>query len=105
MKIEIDLDALKKDIVQDVIAGLRPLLSNNESMGEILTAEKLCEYIHVPKSKIYHLVHLDQIPFFRIGRVLRFKRKEIDAWMAGDYTSNRTRNHKKGRDKVCQNQK
>lgn len=50
-------------------------------MNEILTIEQLSEYINIPKSCLYQKVMRRDIPFYRIGRLLRFKKSEIDEWL------------------------
>ncbi len=87
MKLEIDLDQLKNEIVQEVVAGLKPLLSNKGSgKDEIFTVETLSEYLHVPTKKIYNMTHLKEIPYFKVGKGLRFRKKDIDAWFQESYT-------------------
>ncbi len=87
MKIEIDLDQFKGEIVQEVIAGLKPLLSNKGSgKDEIFTVKTLSTYLHVRTKKIYDMTHLNEIPFLKVGRGLRFRKSEIDSWLQESYT-------------------
>ncbi len=87
MKIEIDLDQFKGEIVQEVIAGLKPLLANKvNGKDEIFTVKTLSKYLHVRTKKIYDMTHLKEIPFFKVGRGLRFRKKDIDAWFQESYT-------------------
>ncbi len=87
MKLEIDLDQLKNNIVQEVITGLKPLLSNKGSgKDEIFTVETLSKYLNVPTKKIYDMTHLKEIPFLKVGRGLRFRKSEIDSWLQESYT-------------------
>ena len=46
---------------------------------EYLTIQDVAEYLSVKTSTIYSKI--SEIPHFRIGRLLRFKRKDLDAWI------------------------
>jgi len=47
---------------------------------ELLTAEEVSKILRVPTSWIY--AHGRELPCYRIGRLLRFRRSEIEAWLA-----------------------
>lgn len=80
MKIEIDLDQLKNDIAQEVVARLKPLLKpQGYDEDKIFTVETLAQYIHTEKSWIYR--NIRQIPYFKVGRFPRFRKKDIDRWL------------------------
>jgi excisionase family DNA binding protein len=46
-----------------------------------LTVKELSKYINIKEKTIYHLVTKGSIPHYRIGKMVRFKKQEIDAWM------------------------
>ena len=50
-------------------------------MKEILNIDELSEYLSIKKSSLYSKVEMKEIPFYRIGRLLRFKKAEIDHWL------------------------
>ena len=50
-------------------------------MKEILNIDELSEYLGIKKSSLYSKVERKEIPFYRIGRLVRFKKAEIDLWM------------------------
>lgn len=41
--------------------------------------EDLSAYLKVKIKTLYSMIH--EIPHYRVGKLIRFKRKEIDAWM------------------------
>ena len=49
-------------------------------MEEYLTIEELCEYLKISKQTVYLMTSRDAIPFFKVGRRLRFRREAIDKW-------------------------
>lgn len=82
MKIEIDLDQLKKDIAQEVVNRLKPLLLNKDKGkggDTIFDVEGLARYLCVRRSWIYGNVKL--LPHYRVGQRPKFKKSQIDAWL------------------------
>ena len=47
------------------------------------TIGEISEYLKVKPSTIYAMVAEKRIPHFRVGRLVRFKKSEIDLWMEG----------------------
>jgi excisionase family DNA binding protein len=43
--------------------------------------EEVCQYLNVKRSTAYSLVESGSIPFYRIGRLLRFKPEDVKSWM------------------------
>ncbi len=52
-------------------------------MKEFFTVGELSEYLGIKKSSLYCMVERREIPFYKIGRLVRFKKADIDAWMEG----------------------
>lgn len=50
-------------------------------MKEFLTIDDVCSILSLKKSFIYSLVESGQITYYRIGRLVRFKKQDVDAWM------------------------
>ena len=50
-------------------------------MKEILNVDELSEYLGIKKSCLYSKVERKEIPHYKIGRLVRFKRSDIDLWM------------------------
>jgi excisionase family DNA binding protein len=57
-------------------------------MQQLLTVPDLSEYLHIKEKTIYAKVESLEIPHYRIGRLIRFRLDEIDAWLE------HCRNHK-----------
>jgi excisionase family DNA binding protein len=51
---------------------------------EYLNINEVTECLGIKKSTLYFHVENGTIPHYRIGRLIRFKRQDIDQWMAGN---------------------
>jgi excisionase family DNA binding protein len=51
-----------------------------------LTLEELLKKLPLKKSRVYYLVHTNQIPYHHIGRTLIFNYDEIIDWVKHDGT-------------------
>ena len=68
---------------------------SDESVREYLTIQQVADYLSIKTSSLY--LRIAEIPHYRIGRLLRFKKREIDAWIETkrEEVPQRTRSHKK----------
>ncbi len=49
-------------------------------MKEYLSIEELSEYLGIKKKTLYNKANRGEIPHFKFGRLVRFKKSDIDAW-------------------------
>lgn len=49
---------------------------------QILTVKEVAEYLKVNERTIYRLATEKKIPAFRVGASWRFRREEVDSWIA-----------------------
>ena len=47
----------------------------------LMTAGEVASYLSCSLSTVRRLVARDEIPHFRLGKMVRFKRGQIDAWL------------------------
>lgn len=47
----------------------------------LATPEEVCRYLGIPRQTLYGMTHERTIPHYKLGRSLRFKMDEIDAWL------------------------
>ena len=79
---------LKKDIINEVVERLEPLVKNN-SMGsdnELWDVEQVAGYLNISKSSIYSKTHTNSIPHLKYGQLLKFNKKHIDIWLRNPYS-------------------
>ncbi len=48
-----------------------------------LSSDEACDYLKVKRDWLYDRTVKGEIPHRKIGRLLRFRRSELDAWMEG----------------------
>lgn len=51
--------------------------------GEILTVVEVARFLRVPKSTVYKLARVGELPASKIGKHWRFLRRDIHEWMHG----------------------
>ena len=47
----------------------------------LLTAQEAADYLRIPLGSLYVRIHKKEIPCTRLGRLLRFRRSELDGLM------------------------
>ena len=58
--------------------------------GEILTLDEVALYLKAGKRTVYRLVQQGEIPGFKLGGTWRFRRAELDRWIAAGIRSKKT---------------
>lgn len=53
----------------------------NRSVNQYLKIEDISAYLNIKTKTLYAMVESGNIPHFRIGRLIRFKREDVDLWM------------------------
>ena len=54
----------------------------------IMTVKELALYLRLHESSVYRMCQAGSIPAYKVGRSLRFRKEEIDAWLAQTYKKN-----------------
>ena len=52
--------------------------------SEYFVIQKLSEYLEIKITTLYSLVAKKRIPHYKVGRLVRFKKSDIDLWMEGN---------------------
>ncbi|GBE05076.1 helix-turn-helix domain protein [bacterium BMS3Abin10] len=85
MKIELEREDLKH-IAKEVAEMLKPLLAGNNKKDDVIfDVGSLSEYLIVSKRFIYERIHRNEIPYYKVGGLLRFSKKDIDNWLKANY--------------------
>jgi excisionase family DNA binding protein len=53
--------------------------------GEILTVLEVARFLRVPKSTVYKLARMNQLPASKVGKHWRFLRRDIQDWMRNQF--------------------
>ncbi len=59
-------------------------------MERMMTAKEVSEYTQIPLQMIYQKTRNGELPCYRLGRLVRFKAKEIDEAMKGGKNANKS---------------
>ena len=73
---------------------------DQEQQKFLLTVSELSDYLHIKVKTIYSKVEAGEIPHYRIGRLIRFRIDEINAWLEDcrnqpDSSGHKARGHRK----------
>lgn len=59
-----------------------------DAKGEILTLDEVAAYLKAGKRTVYRLAQNGDIPAFKLGGTWRFRRTELDRWIADSIKKN-----------------
>ncbi len=57
---------------------------------ELLTVDQMAELLQVKKSTLYSWTHQGWIPHVKVGRLVRFRREAVEAWLKTREVNGRT---------------
>jgi len=74
-------------IVDDVVARLKPILNglqaNPSQTDDLMGVAELGKYLGgVSRDWIYQRTAGNEIPFVKVGRMIKFRRSDIDRWLS-----------------------
>lgn len=68
-----------------------PIIDKGETMaeaeGEILTLDEVAAYLKAGKRTVYRLAAEGRLPAFKLGGTWRFRRSDLDEWIAANLTN------------------
>jgi len=48
---------------------------------KLLTLNELADYLHLSRRTVYRLLDGTDLPAYRVGSHLRFRRQDVDSWL------------------------
>ncbi|MBW2605029.1 MAG: helix-turn-helix domain-containing protein [Deltaproteobacteria bacterium] len=48
---------------------------------KLLSVDDVCEYLGIGRDTIYKWISTKSLPAYRLGRLWKFKKKEVDKWL------------------------
>ena len=81
--IEIEVPGLAHEIADEVSKILAPLLATQPIKKDdpLLGAKELAQHLGVSVQWVYERVQLKEIPYIKVGKLLRFRKSNIDTWL------------------------
>ena len=76
MKVELDFDPeiMASIISEKILKEIRSIASDKSANDVIFNVEALSKYLNVSKQWIYERIQFKQIPYIKMGCLLRFRR-------------------------------
>ncbi len=65
-----------------------------EPDGDILTLDEVAAYLKAGKRTVYRLAASGEIPAFKLGGTWRFRRSELDQWIAASINETKPKGRK-----------
>ncbi len=83
MEIKINETELAAKIAAIVIEAITPLIAQAKSPSDdnIFDVRSLAAFLKVDAGWIYRQIHKKNIPFFKAGKYVRFRKSEIEDWL------------------------
>lgn len=57
------------------------MVNNELLLSEYLKIEDMAAYLSIRRKTLYAMVESGDIPHYRIGRLIRFRKEDVDCWM------------------------
>jgi excisionase family DNA binding protein len=48
---------------------------------KLLSVDDICEYLGIGRDTVYKWIDAKSLPAYRLGRLWKFKKKEVDKWI------------------------
>jgi excisionase family DNA binding protein len=77
---EKDIEAIASKVA-DILKPLLHHAARKEEKDALLDVHQLAEYLNVSKSWIYDQIRSNELPHSKLGKYLRFRRRDIDKWI------------------------
>ena len=80
--LEFDIQELASQVAIQVGKAIKPILDQYPLREDRLyDVQELAEYLSVSTQWIYERVQLKEIPYIKVGKLLRFQKSDIDRWL------------------------
>ena len=74
---------MKRENSQCQVSGDSQNSNRDDPLSRFLDVQTIADYLGIKASTLYSMVEGKKLPHYKVGRLIRFKRSEIDEWMAG----------------------
>lgn len=72
-----DIDLIAHRVAEMIKPLLQPKNGGDEPFFDV---PALAEYLRVDESWVYQQVHLRNIPFYKLGKYVRFRKSDLEQW-------------------------
>ena len=75
-----DIQLFVKEVLKELVPTLKGL-EKSSANDFIFDVKQISEYLNVPDTWVYRQTCDHNIPYYKLGGYLRFKKSEIDKWL------------------------
>lgn len=69
-------------IAEAVVQRIKPMMATTGTVPDaIMDVKGLAAYLGIREQRVYEAANLGTIPYFKVGKYLRFKRSTVDRWI------------------------
>ena len=72
---------MESDVLKDILSEIRMLREQTEPVREVLTLEEAANYLRLSPHTLREKTRLRQIPFYKMGGSIRFRRSKLNSWI------------------------
>jgi excisionase family DNA binding protein len=70
-----------------------------------LSLKEICDYLGVSNDTVYKWIDKRGLPAYRVGRLWKFKREDVDEWVKAGGTTKQSRGLLTNKKDICKRQK
>ncbi len=73
---------MKENQIQELLMALNKLANKSKTFESLWNVDQSAEYLGTTISHIRKMIYHKEIPFFKVGKSVRFRKDELDQWMS-----------------------
>lgn len=93
----------KLNSIEALLKSMSRVENGNVTVTKILNVDEAAKYLTVTKSHIYKLTSQNEIPHYKRGKKIYFKRAELDEWLTKHRIWTRDEIEQKATDYILRN--
>jgi len=58
--------------------------ADSDVQKTLYSSKEIADYLGISKDTLYRMIKRKQIPFYKVGKLIKFDRSEINAWVSNN---------------------
>jgi excisionase family DNA binding protein len=80
-RIRFSLPLKLKDFLMGIVSEKGIVSEQITKQKELLSTEETAEFLGISKNTLYEWIVQKKIPHFKVGRLVKFKKEDLDSWL------------------------